>query len=79
MSSKVINVGAGYYNSYLILGEKNVLIDTVPEILSDILINNIIFPILLIITIIYYIFLSVHCSKATSISLEKSLHLPLSL
>ena len=41
MSCKIINVGVEYYNSYLILGDKNVLIDTVPQMYSDKLIDNI--------------------------------------
>lgn len=41
MSCKIINVGVEYYNSYLILGNRNVLIDTVPQIHSDKLIENI--------------------------------------
>ena len=41
MSCKIINVGVEYYNSYLILGDKNILIDTVPQIHSDKLIDNI--------------------------------------
>lgn len=41
MSCKVINVGVECYNSYLILADKNVLIDTVPKDCSDELIKNI--------------------------------------
>ena len=41
MSCKIINVGAKYYNSYLILADKNVLIDTVPKDCADELIKNI--------------------------------------
>ena len=41
MSLKIVNVGVGYYNSYLILGAKNILIDTVPKKYADELIKNI--------------------------------------
>lgn len=41
MSFKIINVGADYYNSYLVLTDKKILIDTVPEAYADKLIENI--------------------------------------
>ena len=38
---KIKNIGVGEYNSYLILGEKNVIIDTVPERFCDEFFRNI--------------------------------------
>lgn len=41
MSLEIINVGVDCYNSYLILSDKNILIDTVKKAYSDKLIENI--------------------------------------